>query len=139
MRFVSDLANEGKPFHHYSAIGLEDVDLVGGVVYEFCTGTNIFAHIASDGSRKWISPAFLGAIFWYPFEQLKCNRITVFVRVDNVDSQRFVEHLGFKREGQLRAACTDGSDLIIYGMLKSECRYIEGKYHAAFLADIGRS
>lgn len=122
------------------AIGLEhDGNLVAGVVYENKSGANIMMHVASDGSRHWMTPAYLSACFRYPFIQEGCNRITGLVRADNVEAQRFDEHLGFKREGQLRAACTDGTDLIVYGMLKNECRFIEGKYHAALLSELRRS
>lgn len=127
-------------FRDYAAIGLEqDGELIAGVVFDGRTGANILMHVASNGTRHWMTPAYMAACFRYAFVQEKCNRITGLVRADNVDAQRFDEHLGFKREGQLRAACTDGTDLIVYGMLKSECRYIEGKYHAALLADIRRS
>ncbi|MBU9261971.1 GNAT family N-acetyltransferase [Burkholderia multivorans] len=122
------------------AIGLEsDGKLIASVVYEGRSGANILMHVASDGSRHWMTPAYMAACFRYPFIQLGCNRITGLVRADNIEAQRFDEHMGFKREGQLRAACTDGMDLIVYGMLKSECRFIEGKYHAALLADIRRA
>lgn len=126
-------------YHLYTAIGLEhDGELVAGVVYTNKAGANILMHVASDGSRHWMTPAYLAACFRYPFIQEGCQRITGLVRADNLEAQRFDEHLGFKREGQLRAACTDGTDLIVYGMLKSECRFIEGKYHAALLADLRR-
>lgn len=122
------------------AIGLEnDGELIAGVVFESKSGPNILMHVASNGGRHWMTPAYMAACFRYAFVQEGCNRITGLVRADNVDAQRFDEHLGFKREGQLRAACTDGTDLIVYGMLKSECRYIEGRYYAALLADMRRA
>lgn len=131
-RVLDDKTSE---FHGYSAIGLErEGDLVAGIVYDYHTGPSVNASIASDGSRHWMTPEYLAAIFCYPFQQLGCNRITVFVRTDNKDSQRFVKHLGFKQEGLLRAACTDGTDAIVYGILKSECRFIEGKYYAALVS-----
>lgn len=125
---------DAEQFHGYQALGLErDSYLVAGVVFDNKTGAGIMMHVASNGSRHWLTPEFLCACFSYPFVQEKLNRVTGLVRADNVEAQRFDEHLGFKREGKLRAACTDGTDLIVYGMLKSECRFIEGKYHAALL------
>lgn len=139
MRWVAARTDEDA-YQLYTAIGLEhDGELVAGVVFANRAGANILMHVASNGSRHWMTPAYLAACFRYPFVQLGCNRITGLVRADNVDAQAFDEHLGFKREGQLRAACTDGMDLIVYGMLKSECRFIEGKYHAALLADVRRA
>jgi RimJ/RimL family protein N-acetyltransferase len=134
MQFVAARASENGAFEHYAAIGLEEYgELIAGVVYDYHTGPAVFAHIASDNSRRWLTPAYLGAIFRYPFLQLGCNRITGFVRTDNEAAQHFDEHLGFVREGIVRQACRDGCDLIIYGMLKSECRFLEGKYHAALV------
>lgn len=138
MRWVADRTDEKDGYQLYTAIGLEQDDqLVAGVVFNLKAGSNIMMHVASDGSRHWMTPAYLAACFRYPFIQEGCNRITGLVRADNLDAQRFDEHLGFKSEGRLRAACTDGTDLIVYGMLKSECRFIEGKYHAALLSNLG--
>jgi RimJ/RimL family protein N-acetyltransferase len=133
MQFVAARTGEGV-YRDYTAIGLErDGELVAGVVYNAHTGPNLITHIASDGSRAWLTPAYLAAIFRYPFLQLRCARITAIVRADNADSARFVQHLGFTEEGRLRRAEADGTDLIIFGMLLSECRFIEGKHHAALL------
>lgn len=139
MRFVAQHV-DAETFKDYAAIGLErNGELIAGVLFDNKSGANIHMHVASNGTRHWMTPAYMAACFRYAFVQSECKRITGLVRADNVDAQRFDEHLGFKREGQLRAACTDGTDLIIYGMLKEECRYIEGKYHAALLADIRRT
>jgi RimJ/RimL family protein N-acetyltransferase len=133
MQFVAARTGEDR-YRDYTAIGLErDGELVAGVVYERHTGPNVMTHIASDGSRTWITPAYLGAIFRYPFVQLGCTRVTSVVRSDNADSRRFVNHLGFAQEGVMRCADVDGCDLILYGMLKNECRFLEGKHHAALL------
>jgi RimJ/RimL family protein N-acetyltransferase len=133
-QFVAERASDIGKFEHCTAIGLEhDGELVAGVVYEYHTGPSVFAHVASEGPLNWLTPAGLAAVFRYPFIQLGCNRITGFVRADNAAAKRFDEHLGFRREGVMRQACRDGCDLIVYGMLKSECRFLEGKYHAALL------
>lgn len=133
MQFVAARTGEDC-YRDYSAIGLErDGEIIAGVVYCAHSGPNVITHIASDGTRAWLTPAYLGAIFRYPFMQLRCARITAIVRADNADSIRFVVHLGFREEGRMRQAEADGTDLIIFGMLRSECRFIEGKHHAALL------
>jgi RimJ/RimL family protein N-acetyltransferase len=133
MRFVAERVGEPE-FHGYSAIGLErDGELVAGVVYEQHTGPNVMMHVASDGSRYWMTPAYMAACFRYPFLQLEVNRVTGLVRSDNAAAQRFDEALGFKPEGVLREAASDGTDMILYGMLKRECRYLDGKYYDALL------
>jgi RimJ/RimL family protein N-acetyltransferase len=131
MRFVADKVGE-KELFGYSAIGLErDDNLVAGVLYEQHNGPNVMMHVASDGSRHWMTPAYMAACFRYPFLQLGVNRVSGLVRADNKDAQRFDEALGFKAEGVLREAAADGTDLILYGMLKRECRYLDGKYFDA--------
>jgi RimJ/RimL family protein N-acetyltransferase len=135
MRFVASRVGETELFG-YSAIGLErDGDLVAGVLYEQHNGPNVMMHVASDGSRHWMTPAYMAACFRYPFLQLGVNRVSGLVRADNKDAQRFDEALGFKPEGVLREAAADGTDLILYGMLKRECRYLDGKYHQALLKE----
>lgn len=138
-RFVADHV-QASPFENYSAIGLEsDGQLIAGVVFDGRIGGSIMMHVASDGSRHWMTPAYMAACFGYAFNQEKVNLIIGLVRADNNDARRFDEHLGFKQNGLLPQACMDGTDLIVYGMLKDQCRYIRGKYHAALLADLGRS
>lgn len=134
MQFVAARTGEDD-YSEYSAIGLEENgELIAGVVYQNHTGPNVMMHVASTGTRRWLVPAYLAACFRYPFIQLGCHRVTGLVRTDNEAAQRFDEHLGFQREGLLRRGATDGVDLIVYGMLKEECRFLEGKYHAALLA-----
>ena len=43
---------------------------------------------------------------------------------DNYKSIRFCEHLGFVREGCIREGVGPGKDLLKYGLLKSECRFL---------------
>lgn len=109
-------------------IGLEEGgELVAGVVFNLYTGPSICMHVAAEPGRRWMTRDFLFRCFAYPFLQLQCNRITGLVRMDNLDAQRFDEHLGFKKEGILRKAASDGTDFILYGMLKEECRWLEIK------------
>jgi RimJ/RimL family protein N-acetyltransferase len=111
------------------AIGLEeDGEIIAGVVYTMFTQAGVTAHIAAVPGRRWMTRDFLWRIFAYPFIQLKCNRISGLVRADNLEAQKFDEHLGFKREGLLRRACTDGTDMILYGMLREECRFLGDRY-----------
>lgn len=106
-------------------IGLEeDGELIAGVVFNLFTGASISMHVAAVPGKRWMTRDYLWRCFAYPFLQLQCNRITGLVRADNLEAQKFDEHLGFKREGLLRRACEDGTDMILYGMLKDECRFL---------------
>lgn len=107
------------------ALGLEeDGNLIAGVAFNMYTKASICMHVAAEPGRRWMNRDFLWRSFAYPFIQLKCNRITGLVRMDNLDAQRFDEHLGFKREGLVRRGCVDGTDMILYGMLREECRFL---------------
>ena len=110
------------------ALGLEeDGELIAGVVFNWYTGPSISMHVAAEPGRRWLNRDFLFRCFAYPFLQLNCNRVTGLVRVDNLDAQRFDEHLGFVREGVIRQGAEDKTDFILYGMLKDECRWLEIK------------
>jgi RimJ/RimL family protein N-acetyltransferase len=115
-------------FEGATSIGLEeDGMLIAGVVFNMYTGSSICIHVAAEQGKRWLNKEFLYRTFAYPFIQLKCNRLTGLVRVDNLEAQKFDENLGFKKEGLLRKATTDGTDMILYGMLREECRWLEIK------------
>lgn len=102
----------------------DDMTILAAVVYEGYVGNNICMHVAAEG-KHWLNRQFLYACFDYPFNQLKVDRVTGCVPDSNEAAKRFDEHLGFQREGLLRKASQDGSDLIVYGMLRAECRFLE--------------
>lgn len=97
--------------------------LRAGVVYADWNGPNVVCHIASDGTRRWLTREYLWAIFDYPFRQLKVERITVTVGEGNKNSRRFVEHLGFTVEATLERAHPTGG-LVVYRMFKNDCRWL---------------
>lgn len=103
---------------------LENGRIIGGVVYTTYTGNGIMMNVAG-GYKGWINRAFIRAAFAYPFKQLGCTRVSGLVRVDNFAAQQFDERLGFKREGLVRRGDDDGTDLIMYGMLREECKWIK--------------
>jgi RimJ/RimL family protein N-acetyltransferase len=126
VKFVNERIPGGTSFDTSDpCIGmLEDGKLIAGVVFNMYMGNGIMLHVAAD-KPGWLNREFLRATFAYPFKQLKCARVTGLVRTDNKDAQRFDEHLGFKKEGVIRKGDDDGCDLIIYGMLKEECRWLD--------------
>jgi RimJ/RimL family protein N-acetyltransferase len=130
-RVVSWVAQRIDEQRFEGAIGIgleEDGELIAGVVFNMYTGPSICMHVAAVPGRRWMTREYLWRCFAYPFVQLGCHRITGLVRVDNLEAQKFDEHLGFKREGLLRRACDDGTDMILYGMLRDECVYITDRY-----------
>lgn len=103
----------------------KDGKLMAAVVYEnYLNKRDIHMHIAAEGS--WISRQFIEHAFRYPFETLGCSRITGLV--SDPMKMKFYKLLGFQVEGCLRNALETG-DMYIVGMLREECRFINGKEH----------
>ena len=122
--WVAKQTNEYGRFGTDVGIGIEENGvIVAGVAYAEFNGVNIVCHIASDLSRRWMTKWYLWAIFDYPFNQAKVDRITVCVGEGNPASRRFVKKLGFVLEATLKGAHPTG-DLLIYRMWKSECRFL---------------
>lgn len=115
-------------FHNAKGIGLlHNGEILAGVVYNLYNGVNICMHVAASSPRRWMTKEYLYECFAYPFIQLECNRVTGLVRVDNEMSKHFCLRLGFKPEGLIRRACVDGTDMVMFGMLREECRWLEIK------------
>lgn len=115
----------------YTCLGLANPlgGLIAGVIYENYTGIDIRMHVAAEG-RRWLTKHFLGECFRYPFVQLGCSRVTGLVPSRNEAAAQFDKHLGFVYEGRLRRMLPDGDDLLVFGMLKDECRWLTiGKSH----------
>ena len=101
--------------------------IVAGVAYANWNGPNVECHIASDGSRKWLTRQYLFVIFDYPYNQLGVDRITVCVGEGNAESNRFVKHLGFVLESSLAGAHPTGK-LHIYRLWRHECRFLQVRH-----------
>ncbi|MFB0692959.1 GNAT family N-acetyltransferase [Agrobacterium pusense] len=112
-----------------AAIGLRsDQGLHGVIVFDSFTTTGCWVSVVSDGGRKWITRELIIKVFAYPFIQLGYPRLNSFVSVNNADAIRFNEHFGFQREGIMREAGEHGEDLIVYGMLRRECRWLPERF-----------
>lgn len=106
------------------AIGLEGrKGLVAVAVYDTFSPGTCCMHIASDGSRRWLTRDFLFRMFAYPFMQMGQRRVTGLIAASNGASLRFARHIGFRDEGVLREEAPDG-DMIVLGMLRRECKWI---------------
>jgi hypothetical protein len=68
---------------------------------------------------RWATKGNIQSIGQWAYEDLACERITVFIKKSNKRSRKFCEGINFRHEGKLRKA-TDDSDVIVYGLLKEE-------------------
>lgn len=119
-----------KQTHEYGNFGLavgfgieQNGALIAGVVFNDYNGANINMHVASDGSRSWLTREFLWMVFDYAFNQAKVKRITGLVGEGNQQARRFDEHIGFVHETTLAQAHPSGG-LMVYRMFKHECRWL---------------
>ncbi|MDA4845957.1 GNAT family N-acetyltransferase [Hoeflea poritis] len=103
-----------------------DGALVGAVGYDHFSHNACMVHLASDGTRRWLTRKFIRLAMAYPFNQLGCSRITCLVSSKNTESLRFTRHFGWIEEGRMRRASPDGGDFVVFGMLREECRYLPG-------------
>ena len=130
--WVTDKAG-GTPTELCTCIGYEiDGQLIGAVMYDGYTGKKgeeggtIFIHSRIDQPRK-MPREFYWLVFAYPFNQLKVKYVRGIVNINNLAAQKFNEHVGFKREAQLRDYFLNG-DAIIYGLTRDDCRFLGDKY-----------
>lgn len=129
-RWVADqIPHVTRPFVDCAAIGVLIGDkIVAGVVYHEYRGNDIQMSVASapDVAGRWLNPGAMRAFFRYPFDQLGCDRVSSFIPSRNVRTRRFIEKIGFDQEGVIRRGFRN-DDCIAYGMLRSECKWIEDK------------
>lgn len=121
---VAWVARQTNDFGNFGcAVGIgweKDGELVAGVAYNEFNGPNINAHIAITGT---LSRPFVRAIFDYPFNQAKVNRITCLIGEGNAKSRRLCLHFGFTEEARLEGAHASG-DLMIFRLLRNDCKWI---------------
>jgi RimJ/RimL family protein N-acetyltransferase len=121
VEWVAKRTSEFGNFGASVGIGMEDeAGLIAGVVFADWNGPNIVAHIASDGSKRWMTKHYLWMIFDYPFNQVKATRITCLIGEGNKESRNLCEHFGFTLETTLESAHPSG-DLLVYRMWKKDC------------------
>lgn len=109
------------------AIGREkDGQLVGVVVYDTWSDGDCLIHVVSDGSRRWFSREFCIRAMAYPFLQVGNRSITALVLTTNAPSIAMCRHFGFQQEGLLRRRGPAGEDMILFGLLREECRWLPG-------------
>jgi RimJ/RimL family protein N-acetyltransferase len=95
------------------------------VLYSHYDGEDIIANIAAEPHTLWATKATLRAMFSYPFIDNNCRRITVLAAKANKRSRTLAERMGFTQEGCLRKKF-QGKDVIVYGLLKEDCKWIRG-------------
>lgn len=73
--------------------------------------------------RHWTDRGFIRAVFAYPFRQLRLERLTCLVSARNRPARQLVRAMGFVPEGRKRRLHAE-HDILIFGLLRSECRWV---------------
>lgn len=110
----------------YQALAVinDQSQFVAGVVINMYSGYDCRISCATETSAAWRDNVMRG-VFNYIFIQLGCVRVTAMVRKGNKRSRKFLEDLGFVLEGNLRLGYDGVKDALVYGLLASECRYLD--------------
>lgn len=121
--FITRSFELGRSQHWKGLCQLHNGEVVAAAGYDTFTTHNCFLHLASDGSRKWMTRHFLHETFKYPFVTAGCERITAWIEKPNLRSRAIARRTGFTQEAVLEKAGRDGVDVLIYRMFRQECRY----------------
>ena len=108
-----------------TAIGLKRNDeIIAGVMYENWNHKSIWCHFAIEGQ---LTPAYLAAIFDYPFNICQVEKIIVPVGSDNEQSAKVVTNMGFTEEGRIKDGRPHG-DIVFYTLRRDDCRFLNKRY-----------
>jgi RimJ/RimL family protein N-acetyltransferase len=101
-----------------------DNEIVGVIVFSsFKVSSAEFSVVLKN--KYGYSREFLRAAANYIFKICNKRRVTSFVSPRNKVAIRLIEKAGFTYEGTQRQAADGGEDLLMYGMLKSECKWAD--------------
>ena len=109
--------------HLHSGISVICENGVATVLYgDHSPRIDIRMHVAGEGN--WFNRTSADVFFGYPFRELGLRRVTALIAKSNRKSRNLVEKLGFVREGAARQGAPNGENLILYGMLRKECKWL---------------
>jgi len=128
-KFVASLIEGVEPsmWGKYVAVGFGwQSKIIGGAVFNEYSGFDVNITIGAT-SPRWCTKGVLGEIAQRVYEDWGCKRMTALVGKNNKTSRKLIEGVGFKLEGKKRGGFDGLQDLMIYGMLKDECKWLEIK------------
>lgn len=108
------------------ALGVWKQDrIVAGVIYERFNGIHCDVSIAAEAGTPWADRQTLHGLFFYPFETMGCEAISVLVPGSNLASLNLATKLGFAPEAIIGFAAPDGGPLIVLKMFRAQCRWLQ--------------
>ena len=107
----------------FTTLGITKGDkIIASVLYTRYRWPDVEVHIHSIDAA-WCNRRTLRAIFDYPFNQLKCKRVTAVTDPANLAVCHFLKRVGFSEEGRQKQALPTG-DALLLGMLSEECKWV---------------
>lgn len=99
--------------------------LVAGVVYNnYRQSIGDIQMSMAATTPRWATRETIARLFFYPFVELNCRRITALTLASNQPVRAFLCRVGFTLEGVIREYL-DGQDTCAFGMLRRECFWLK--------------
>ncbi len=109
---------------HFTYGLIVDGKIVGALIFhDIRVNCEVWWTIYTE-DKRWCNRRMLKFMFALAFNALKCRRISISVSSKNLNCLNLVKKLGFKQEGILRNARDNGDDNVLFGMLKTECKWL---------------
>src|SRR5262245_16972170 len=109
----------------------EDNKLVIVVGFDGFTGKVAQIHLAFAEGWHFTPRAMLREVFKYAYVTAQRELLIGIVNSKNEKAMRMDLHLGFREIMRLPRMHDDDGDLVLLGMTKSECRYLDAKEEVA--------
>ena len=124
-KWVAERVGRDSPWVDSPALGLEqDGELIAGIVIDgICPNARGSMHCAGVGKR-WLNREFLFSCFDYAFRVLDLKVLLNPVSLENKDSMRFTEHIGFREIAQIPYAWDGKETLVLYELQRADCRWL---------------
>lgn len=107
----------------YEAFGVISGDRLTAAIF-LTNFINKDAEVSVCGTSGWLTRRVCKEFFGFAFQTAQLQRLTAFVARKNKPSRTLLEGLGFTLEGVRRKALHGKHDLIMYGLLAKDCRWI---------------
>jgi RimJ/RimL family protein N-acetyltransferase len=105
----------------------DQADPLAAVGYNAHFNHYLSIHVVAEKGRRWITPSVCALVFGYAFDHKGVTRINAVVPAHNLPVQILCLKLGFRIEATMRCGAEDGTDGILFSMLRQECRWIPQK------------
>ena len=103
----------------------DDVIQVGLVWCDYRPDMSSISMCLAIDDFRHITKGIMAEVFAYPFEELQVRRVTNTCSIHNKKAIAINRRAGLIQEGIMRQAYPDGSDMVVFGMLKAECKYLK--------------